>query len=118
MALDKRDIDKMEMFNLLGKIYCKTACGYAKLGLRSFITGYGGETLQGKYNYIIKAIRRSGLLIPGEKLGRSQAYKWNMKKFGPVSIAIAEMIVAETENQARIRQREYYHRHKNDAKKT
>lgn len=117
MAWEKRDIDKMEMFNLLGKIYCKTACGYAKLGLRSFITCYGGKTLQGKYNYIIKAIRRSGLLLPGEKQGRSQSYKWNMNKFGPVSIAVAERIIDETENQARIRQREYYHRHKNDLRK-
>lgn len=114
MAWEKRPIDKMEMFDLLGKIYCKTAFGFAQLGLRYLIQRECGDTLQSKVNFIIKALVRSGLILVEGKVGKGKRYKWNLKQFGPVSIPLAEMIIAETAEQARIRQRTYYHAHKND----
>lgn len=49
-----------------------------------------------------KLVDRGGLLTKQGKKGRGIAYKWNIKDFGPVSIPIAEAMIAETERQIRI----------------
>lgn len=103
MAWAKKPIDKMEMLRLLGVIYAKTAVGFGRVGLRVLIRETS-PTIGGKYNAVIMALTGSGLLLYQGKC-RYRRYKWNLKDFGPPSILIAEMMVTETERQARIRAR-------------
>lgn len=98
----KKEIDRMQMYQLLGKIYIQTVTGFGKMGLANFIRENGGDTVKTKYNFVAKALVRSGLLTKQGKRGRGIAYKWNIKDFGPVSIPIAEAMIAETERQIRI----------------
>lgn len=98
----KKDIDKMQMYSILAKIYVQTASGFGKVGLAQFIRQNGGPTVRTKYTFVAKALVRSGLLTKQGKHGRGIAYRWNLKDFGPVSIPIAEAMIAETENQVRI----------------
>lgn len=55
---------------------------------------------------------QSGLLIPDGQKGVACRYKWNMKDFGPVSLLIADMMIAETENQVRIAAKSRYYNRK------
>ena len=104
---EKKPIDRMEMLHLLGVIYGKTGGRFEKVGLRRLIYEQGKPTVRPKVNFIIKALTRTGmLLVQGEK-GRGRAYKWNLEKFGPVTLAMAENVIKETERQAIIRSHEY-----------
>lgn len=98
----KKEIDRMQMYQLLGKIYIQTVTGFGKMGLAKYIRENGGDTVKTKYNFVAKALVRSGLLTKQGKKGRGIAYKWNIKDFGPVSIPIAEAMISETERQIRI----------------
>lgn len=98
----KKEIDRMQMYQLLGKIYIQTVTGFGKMGLAKYIRENGGDTVKTKYNFVAKALVRSGLLTKQGKTGRGIAYRWNLKDFGPVSIPIAEAMIAETERQIRI----------------
>lgn len=109
MRWNKRIIDRMEMLHLLGIIYGQTAVGFGKVELRKLIKERGGDSLQGRYHDIVKALECSGLLLY-EGVGRARRFKWNMRDYGVVSLPIADMMIYETENQVRIRAREYYRR--------
>lgn len=98
----KKPIDRMEMMQILGLIYGQTAAGFGKMGLAMFIRKNGGETVVHKYTFISRALVRSGLLTKKGNQGRGIAYRWNLKEFGPVSIPIANMMIAETEHQIRL----------------
>lgn len=108
----KKEIDKMEMFQMLGKIYVQTVTGFGKMGLSQFIRQNGGPTVRTKYNFMARALVRSGLLTKKGKTGRGIAYKWNIKDFGPVSIPIAQAMIYETENQIRLSAKIKYHNRK------
>ena len=95
----KKPIDRMEMLHLLGVIYGKTGGRYEKVGLRRLIQEKGKPTVRPKVNFIIKALTRTGmLLVQGEK-GRGRAYKWNLQKFGPPNLAMADRVIQETARQ-------------------
>ena len=51
---------------------------------------------------------RIGMVIPDEGKGVAVRYKWNFAKFGPPSLALAERMIFETEDQARISARDRY----------
>lgn len=103
----KKPIDRMEMLHILGLIYGKTGGRFEKVGLRRLIDEQGKPTIRPKVNFIIKAlIRTEMLLVQGEK-GRGRAYKWNLKKYGPVTLAMADKVIEETARQIIIRAREY-----------
>lgn len=105
----KKPIDRMEMMKILGLIYVQTSAGFGKMGLAKFIFDNAGPTVKPKYAYITKALVRTELLTKSGNVGRGIAYRWNIKKYGPVSLPIADMVIAETEYQiiigARIKRR-------------
>lgn len=103
----KKPIDRMEMLHLLGVIYGKTGGRFNKVGLRRLVEEQGKPTVRPKVNFIIKAlIRTETLLVQGER-GRNRAYKWNLQKVGPVTLAMADRMIEETARQSRIRAKEY-----------
>lgn len=104
----KREIDRMEMMHILGLVYAKTAAGFGRIGLCRFVRKEGKATIVGKYTFVARAMIKSGLLVPDGQKGVACRYRWNMKDFGPVSLLIADMMIAETENQIRIAAREKY----------
>ena len=104
---EKKPIDRMEMLHLLGVIYGKTGGRFEKVGLRRLIYEQGKPTVRPKVNFIIKALTRTGMLLVQGEQGRGRAYKWNLEKFGPVTLAMAENVIKETERQAIIRSHEY-----------
>lgn len=104
----KKDIDRMEMMHILGLVYAKTAAGFGRVGLCRFVRKEGKATIVGKYTFVARAMIKSGLLIPDGQKGVACRYRWNMKDFGPVSLLIADMMIAETANQIRIAAREKY----------
>lgn len=104
---EKKPIDRMEMLHILGVIYGKTGGRFEKVGLRRLIAEYGKPTIRPKVNFIIKALTRNGILLVQGERGRGRAYKWNLQRYGPVTLAMADMVIAETARQIIIRAREY-----------
>lgn len=88
-------MDRMEMYDLLAKIYLKTCIRFEHIGIVSLIKEQGGTTIRGKKLCISAALSLMGLLLTEGKT-RGVRYKWNMKKYGPVSLAIADMVIEET----------------------
>ena len=93
-------MDRMEMYNLLAAIYLKTCVHYEKVSLRNFIDKVGGPTIRGKRMYIYAAMINMKLLLTEGKTSGTR-YKWNMKKHGPVSLFIADMLIKETNKEKR-----------------
>ena len=103
MAWPKREIDKMEMMHLLGRIYVQTMSGFGKgHGLEKFIRDNALPSVRVKAAYVLRALVKTGLVIKHGTVGRGRFYRWNHADYGPVSIPIAEMIIHETEHQARV----------------
>lgn len=115
----KKPIDRMEMYDLLAKIYIQTSCGFGEMGLADFIKNNGGETIKAKHRLVSKVLVRSGLLTRRGEKGWGVAYKWNLKEYGPVSIPIAEQMIAETEHLIRVEARvKYQNKKKRDAERS
>lgn len=104
----KKPIDRMDMMHILGLVYAKTAAGFGRVGLCRFIRKEAKPTIKGKYTFVARGMLKSGLLIPDGQKGVACRYRWNMKDFGPVSLLIADMMMAETVNQIRIAARQKY----------
>jgi hypothetical protein len=103
----KKPIDRMEMLHLLGLIYGKTGGRFERVGLRALIQQQGKPTVRPKVNFIIKSLLRNDILLAQGAQGVSRAYKWNLDKYGPVTLAMAEKVIAETERLINLRGREY-----------
>lgn len=112
MLREKKPIDKMEMMHMLGIIYAQTAVGYGKVGLQTLMEKYAKPSVKTKNRIITKAILESGLLFR-EGYGHTQAYKWNLKEYGPPSLLIAEMLITLAEHIARRDKREWRRKHDN-----
>lgn len=98
----KKPIDKMEMLHILGLIYARTATGLAKGGLARMIQTESKPTVKAKYTFVLKALVRQSVLFKEGKVGRGRSYRWNLKEYGPPSIPLAQMVIAETEHQIRM----------------
>jgi hypothetical protein len=118
MAYERKEIDRKEVLTLLGRMYALTATGKGRIGLVRYIKKGGGPTLAGKYTFMARAMLRIGLIQRVEGKGRSILYAWNMKKYGPPSIPMADMIIAETAEQVRISARARYKSYKERMKAT
>lgn len=111
MAFKKKEIDRREMLMILGKIYAITVGRHGRNGLCRFIQKEGGETIRRRYTFLARAMLRIGMVIPDEGKGKALRYKWNLAKFGPPSLALAERMIFETEDQLRISARKRYRAH-------
>lgn len=109
---EKKPIDRMEMMHLLGLIYGKTGGRFEKVGLHRLIAECGKPTVKTKYHRIIKALTNTGMLLVQGEQGRNRAYKWNLQKFGPATLLLADKVIQEADNQARIIAREKRKRRK------
>ena len=118
MAYERKEIDRKEVLTILGKMYAHTATGKGRIGLVRYIKREGGPTLAGKYTFMARAMLRIGLIQRVDGYGRSILYGWNMKKYGPPSIPMADMIIAETAEQVRIAARARYKSYKERMKAT
>ena len=99
---EKKPIDRMEMLHILGIIYGKTAAGFGKGGLARIIQTESKPTVKTKYTFVLKALVRQKLILKEGKVGRGRSYRWNLKEYGPPSIPVAQMMIAETEHQIRM----------------
>lgn len=99
---EKKKIDRMEMLHILGIIYGKTAVGFGKGGLARIIQTESKPTVKNKYTFVLKALVRQKLILKEGKVGRGRSYRWNLKEYGPPSIPVAQMMIAETEHQIRM----------------
>ena len=118
MAYDRKDIDRKEVLTLLGRMYALTATGKGRIGLVRYIKKEGGPTLAGKYTFMARAMLRIGLFQWVDGNGRTTTYRWNLKKYGPPSIPMADMIIKETAEQIRISAKERYYAKKEREKAT
>lgn len=112
----KREIDRMEMMHILGLIYAKTSVGFGRIGLCRFIRKEAKPTIQGKYTFVARAIIKTELLTYTGSQGVDRLYRWNFKKYGPISLLIADMIIQETENQVRESARKKYNKKRQEMK--
>ena len=117
MAFKKKEIDRREMLMILGKIYAITVGRHGRIGLCRFIQKEGGETIRRRYTFLARAMLRIGMVIPDEGKGKALRYKWNLAKFGPPSLALAERMIFETEDQLRISARKRYRAHVEQTKR-
>lgn len=117
MAFDKKDIDRREVLTLLGKMYALTATGKGRIGLTRYIQREAGPSITGKYTFMARAMLRIKLFKPEGK-GRATLYGWNLKDYGPPSIPMADMIIAETAEQIRIAAKKRYYAKKEREKAT
>lgn len=97
----KKEIDRMEMMHILGLIYVKTSVDFGRIGLCRFIRKEAKSTIRGKYTFVARAIIKTELLVSDDGKGVAIRYKWNFKRYGPISLQIADMIIKETEVQIR-----------------
>ena len=111
MAYEKKEIDRKEVLTLLGRMYALTATGKGRIGLCRYIKREGGPTIVGKYTFMARAMLRIGLMIHEDGKGVATLYRWNLKRYGPPSIPMADMIIAETAEQIRIAARARYRAH-------
>ena len=118
MAYERKEIDRKEVLTLLGKMYALTATGKGRIGLCRYIQREGGPTIVGKYTFMARAMLRIGLMKRTEGKGRSTLYAWNLKQYGPPSIPVADMIIAETAEQIRIAAKKRYYARKEREKAT
>lgn len=118
MAYERKEIDRKEVLTLLGKMYALTATGKGRIGLTRYIQREGGPTLSGKYTFMARAMLRIGLMTHEDGKGRTTTYRWNLKKYGPPSIPMADMIIAETAEQIRISAKARYYAKKEREKAT
>ena len=107
MAFERKEIDRKEVLTLLGRMYALTATGKGRIGLCRYIKREGGPTIVGKYTFMARAMLRIGL-FQADGNGKATTYRWNLKKHGPPSIPMADMIIAETAEQIRISGRKRY----------
>jgi hypothetical protein len=112
MAYERKEIDRKEVLTLLGRMYALTATGKGRIGLVRYIKKEGGPTLAGKYTFMARAMLRIGLMIHEDGKGVATLYRWNLKKYGPPSIPLADMIIAETAEQIRIAAKKRYYARK------
>lgn len=118
MAYERKDIDRKEVLTLLGKMYALTATGKGRIGLCRYIKKEAGPTIVGKYTFMARAMLRIGLFQWVDGKDRTTTYRWNLKKYGPPSIPMADMIIAETAEQIRISAKERYYAKKEREKAT
>lgn len=118
MAYERKDIDRMEVLTLLGKMYALTATGKGRIGLCRYIKREGGPTIVGKYTFMARAMLRIRLITHVDGKGVATLYRWNLKEYGPPSIPMADMIIAETAEQIRISAKERYYAKKEREKAT
>lgn len=118
MAYERKDIDRKEVLTLLGRMYALTATGKGRVGLCRYIQREGGPSITGKYTFMARAMLRIGLFQWVDGKGRTTTYRWNLKKYGPPSIPMADMIIAETAEQIRISAKERYYAKKEREKAT
>ena len=97
----KKEIDRMEMMHILGLIYVKTSVDFGRIGLCRFIRKEAKSTIRGKYTFVARAIIKTELLTYKGSQGVDRLYKWNFKRYGPISLQIADMIIKETAVQVR-----------------
>jgi hypothetical protein len=112
MAYERKEIDRKEVLTLLGRMYALTATGKGRIGLVRYIKKEGGPTLAGKYTFMARAMLRIRLITHVDGKGVATLYRWNLKKYGPPSIPLADMIIAETAEQIRIAAKKRYYARK------
>lgn len=108
----KKPIDRMEMLHILGVIYGKTGGRFEKVGLRRLIEEQGKPTIRPKVNFIIQVLVQNEILFVQGERGRNRAYKWNLNKYGPVTLAMADKVIVLVEERVRTVRRTAYHKHK------
>ena len=108
----KKPIDRMEMLHILGLIYGKTGGRFEKVGLRRLIEEKGKPTVRPKVNFIIQVLVQNEILFVQGERGRNRAYKWNLNKYGPVTLAMADKVIVLVEERVRTVRRTAYHKHK------
>ena len=118
MAYERKDIDRKEVLTLLGRMYALTATGKGRIGLTRYIQREGGPTIVGKYTFMARAMLRIGLLQWVEGKGTAMLYRRNMKQYGPPSIPLADMLIAETAEEIRIAAKARYYAKKERMKAT
>jgi hypothetical protein len=107
MAWVKKPIDRMEMMHLLGLVYARTAPGFGKVALEKLIKDEAKPTVRAKARCVLLALTQSGLLLYCKEK-KNREYRWNMKEWGPVSLLVADAMIAETEAQIRRKGRMCY----------
>lgn len=109
MAYERKEIDRKEVLTLLGKMYALTATGKGRIGLCRYIKKEAGPTITGKYTFMARAMLRIRLITHVDGKGVATLYRWNLKQYGPPSIPLADMIIAETAEQIRIAAKKRYY---------
>lgn len=118
MAYERKEIDRREVLTLLGRMYAQTATGKGRIGLCRYIKKEGGPSITGKYTFMSRAMLRIRLITHVDGKGVATLYRWNLKEYGPPSIPMADMIIAETAEQIRISAKARYYAKKEREKAT
>lgn len=86
-------MDRMEMYEVMAKIYIMTCVHFHRFALGRFIKENSGPTIKGKFLHVARALVEDGFLLT-EGNTQAKQYMWNMKKNGPISLDVAEAIIA------------------------
>ena len=95
-------MDRMEMYEVMAKIYIMTCVHFHRFSLGRFIKENSGPTIKGKFLHIARALVEDRFLLT-EGNTQAKQYKWNMKKHGPVSLFVADMLIREATKEKRQR---------------
>ena len=97
---EKKPIDRMEMLHILGLIYARTAAGFGKVALQKLMMEEAKPTVRAKTAIVCRALIQSGLLTYCRQK-KNSLYKWNLKKWGPPSLLVADAMIVQTDVEAK-----------------
>ena len=88
-------IDLNEMLVVLNQLYVMCSASEAEFSLVDVVEMTAGPSIKGRRTFVSHAIRDLKVLKIIERNGRKYSYRWNMKKWGPPSLDVAQQVAAQ-----------------------
>ena len=84
-----------EIMAVLNQLYIMCASAPSEFSLVNVVEMIAGPSIKGRRTFISHALRDLEVLKIVERNGRKYSYRWNMKKWGPPSLDVAQQVAAQ-----------------------
>ena len=107
--LDKspKEVDRMELLIVLGRIYAKCSVYWTPLNLREIVKTNNAPTVRTKVSSLVSVLVRRQYLLRRGTNGHSYEYIWN-RKIGPPTLPMCSELIEQIKEEGRRVWREKY----------
>lgn len=84
-----------EIMAVLNQLYIMCSSAPAEFSLVDVVEMTAGDTIKGRRTAISQAVRDLQILSIVERNGKKYSYRWNMKKWGPASMEVAQAVASQ-----------------------